>query len=346
MPSVAAWGSVHFLEQRTVHWRDHRVNTWLHGASSPTGSAAVSLRFSGAENDARSGRSMSDRSPEADAARLAALRTRLYAPGSTETDRVRYEAFLAEALHAEPVERAERAVPDERATALPAVAPRRRSRGWWLVTVILALAVGAAAGVAASARTAPPTPAATATARTPRPAATSPILPAPIAAAPLLGSVAERKASAAALAEALAVKNSASRVLALRRVGADAGLHRDADWSAAVGCSVSFGYGNVSVDGRPSGFSTSAGETGARPTGTRFRLDIHLTRDANWSWVASGTRTGSDVQVVSVGAGAASSGPAQYAEFTARSTTVITAITIDATGTTPFLWQLQACTPD
>lgn len=291
---------------------------------------------------------MSDRSPEADAARLAALRARLYAPGSTETDRVRYEAFLAEALHAEPVERAERAVPDERATALPAVAPRRGSRGWWLVTVMLALAVGAAAGVAASAWTATPAPApaATATARTPRPAATSPILPAPIAAAPLLRSVAERRASAAALAEALAVKNSASRVLALRRVGADEGLHGDADWSTAVGCSESFGYGNVSVDGRPSGFSTPAGETGARPTGTRFRLGIHLTRDANWSWVASGTRTGSDVQVVSVGAGAASSGPAQYAEFTARSTTVITAITIDATGTTPFLWQLQACTPD
>ena len=289
---------------------------------------------------------MSDRWPEADAARLEALRIRLYAPGSTEVDRVRYEAFLAQTLHAEPVERPERAVPDERAAAPLAVAPRRGSRGWWLVTVILALAAGLATGVAASAWTAPATPAATATARAPGPAATSPVLPAPIAAAPLLGSVAKRKASAVALAQALAVKDSASRVLVLRRVGADAGPHGDAAWSTEVGCSDYSGYGNVSVDGRRSGFSTSAGETGARPTGTRFRLAIHLTRDANWSWVASGTRTGSDVQVVSVGAGAASSGPAQYAEFTARSATVITSIMIESTGRTPFLWQLQACTPD
>lgn len=327
------------------------MNTWLHEPSSATGSPVVSVRFPGAENDARSGRSMSERSSEADAARLAALRARLYAPGSTETDRARYEAFLAQTLREEPtdtVERAERAVPDERATAPLAVAPRRRNLGWLLVAVMLALAVGAAAGVGASAWTATSTPttAATATARTPGPAATPPIVPAPIAAAPLFTSDAERSASAAALVKALAVEDSASRVLALRNVRADAGLHGDAAWSVAVGCSEYSGSGNVSVDGRPSGFLTSAGETGFRPIGTRFRLDIHLTRDANWSWVAYGTRTGSDAEVVAVGAGAASSGPAQYAEFTARSATVITAMTIDSTGGTPFLWQLQACTPD
>lgn len=324
------------------------MNTWLHEASTPTDSPVVSLRFPGAENDARSGRSMSERSSEADAARLEGLRARLYAPGSTETDRARYDAFLAQTLRAEPTGTVERAAPDERAAAPLAVAPRRRGLGWSLVAVMLALAVGAAAGVAASAWTATPTPttATTATARTPGPAATSPILPAPIAAAPLLTSDAERSASAAALVEALAVKNSASRVLALRSVGGDAGLRGDGAWAAAVGCSEYSGSENVSVDGRPSGFTTSAGETGARPTGTRFRLDIHLTRDANWSWVAYGTRTGSDVEVVAVGAGAASSGPAQYAEFTARSTTVITAMTIDSTGRTPFLWQLQTCTPD
>lgn len=285
---------------------------------------------------------MSDSGAEPDTAQLAALRARLYAPGSTTADRERYQALLSQAS---PAGRTDHDAPDADGEAGPpadrAVGRVRLPRPATVVAVVLALVVGAAGGVAASTRSAdlkPTAAAATATARS----ETAPTVPTPIAAAPITTSIGEQRAGAAALVKVLA----ASTPSVLSRVFAETGPHTDAAWARAVGCSLSTSIGGVSPDGAPSRFSTAAGETSARPTGTRFRVTIHLTRAADWSWVIDGTRTGATTTVLTVGAGGAASGPAQYAEFAQRGSTVVTAATISTSPTTPFVWQVESCTPD
>lgn len=283
-----------------------------------------------------------------DAQELAEARARLYAPGSTAEDRARYESLLAR--HGGERTTAAAAPDDEdgsNASGQPPTPAGRRRPGWSLIAVAVALVVGVLAGFVVSgavARSGTPRPAAR-TQSAPVTAVTAPAPPTPIAAASLGDSAAAGDASAAALRKALAIRDYESRVLALISVESEADRRSNAAWSNANRCSQFSGVWNVSIDGRPSSIRTVEGETSGRPTGTRFRLTIHLARAAAWSWVASGTRTGSDVHIVSVGAGAAASGAAQYAEFTSRATTAITDLRIVSPDRTPFLWQLEACTP-
>ncbi len=291
---------------------------------------------------------MSGQSSAADAARLAALRARLYAPDTSEVDREDYEMFLAQTMDTSSVDRSAedpRSVATTLSSANGAPDRGRQNPARLIVALVLALVVGGAAGAALSSR-AGSAPVSASTTSAPSPSESPPLVPTPIAAAPLLRTIDQQNASATALVKALAIKNSDARSIAVSMIDSDDDSHSDLAWSHSIGCSEYTGSGNVSIDGRPSGLYTSAGETSTRPTGTRFRLTIRLTRAANWSWIAYGTRTGSDTGLVALGAGSSSSGPAQYADFTAKSSTVVTTIKISTSSKTPFIWQLDSCTPE
>lgn len=268
------------------------------------------------------------------------LRARLYTADATDEDRRRYEALLAQAERP--------GGPGDREPDAPvhdAAGPRRSPLRPRLVAVgIAGMAAGLVLGSLVTLAVARSTRVEGVGRSTPMAAAAGAAsLPRPVAATPLGGNRSERTAREEALLRAFRLPDSSARIHALSSIASSGGAPADVTWMDQHACSQAFESMSASPTGLRSG-TDPRGRTTTGPSGTHFRIRILMTRPASWSWAVHG-RTGSASEAtVSLGAGGAESGSAQYAEFDTAAVTAITAVDVVTTPSTPFLWTIDGCT--
>lgn len=273
---------------------------------------------------------------------LQRLRRRLYAPDATDADQARYAEELARTDRAS--DGRERTSADVAASAT-ATARSRHRLGAVVIASAAALVVGLVVGAVAAHQVTRQTSAQASPSPSASPsegASTLRVASRPVVGA-ALGTDADRRADRRALAVALRLSGVAARQVAVTTVGVRHRPPTDDDWGARNGCSVWTGQRGFSSSGLRSEIQTDA--VTSLPTGTRFRLLVYMAGSSDWTWVAGGRDGGSTVTTVALGAGSRASGSSQYAEFTAAAPTTITSLDIRTAPTTPFVWEIDYCTP-